>query len=238
VRSDPPHTTGDTSAQTGEQAVESDDADLRRAIDRVRHHGNRYGRSERARQAVLEAADDLLVERGFAGVTIEGIAARAGVAKQTIYRWWPSKTDVLMDAFIEDMAQHLTPPDHGDLGRDLCTHLSRLAEFLTRSDAGAVFVALVGQAQHDPQLATRLRDDYFSQQRARDRLPLLRAVERGQLPRDTDLELAIDQLLGPIYYRVLVTGQPVPREFTDALVHQFLTQHEVQLHRHGPSTTE
>jgi AcrR family transcriptional regulator len=204
------------------------------AGDGGRHHGNRYGRSERARQAVLEAADDLLVERGFAGVTIEGIAARAGVAKQTIYRWWPSKVDVLMDAFIDDMAQHLTPPDHGDLGADLRTHLSRLARFLTRSDAGAVFAALVGQAQHDPQLATRLRADYFTQQRARDRLPLTRAVERGQLAHDTDLELAIDQLLGPIYYRVLVTGQPVPREFTDALVNQFLTQHEVQL-PHGPA---
>ncbi|GAA4709317.1 TetR/AcrR family transcriptional regulator [Phytohabitans rumicis] len=190
------------------------------------HHGNRYGRSERARQAVLEAADDLLVERGFAGVTIEGIAARAGVAKQTIYRWWPSKVDILMDAFIDDMAQHLTPPDHGDLGLDLRTHLSKLADFLTRSDAGAVFRALVGQAQHDPDLAIRLRADYLGQQRERDRLPLSRAVERGELPPDTDLDLAIDQLVGPIHYRVLVTGEPVPRHVTDALVHHFLVQHQ------------
>lgn len=218
MRPDPRHATGDTAAQTAERAVESG-----------RHHGNRYGRSEQARQAVLEAADDLLVERGFAGVTIEGIAARAGVAKQTIYRWWSSKTDVLMDAFIDDMAQHLTPTDQGDLGKDLRTHLIRLADFLSRSDAGAVFAALVGQAQHDPQLATRLRTDYLNQQRARDRLPLLRAIERGQLPPDTDLDLAIDQLIGPIYYRVLVTGQPVPGEFTDALVNQFLARHDVQL---------
>jgi AcrR family transcriptional regulator len=191
------------------------------------HRGNRYGRSEQARQAVLEAADDLLVERGFAGVTIEGIAARAGVAKQTIYRWWPSKVDILLDAFIDDMAQHLTPPDHGDLGLDLRTYLSRLADFLTRSDAGAVFRALVGQAQHDPQLATRLRTDYLGRQRARDLLPLERAVERGQLPPDTDLELAVDQLLGPVYYRVLVTGQPVPQEFTDGLVGRFIAHHDL-----------
>lgn len=202
----------ETAAQTAGDAV----------VGRAAHRGNRYGRSERARQAVLEAADDLLVERGFAGVTIEGIAARAGVAKQTIYRWWSSKVDILLDTFIDDMAQQLTPPDHGDLGLDLRSHLSRVAEFLTRADAGAVFRALVGQAQHDPQLATRLRDEYLGQQRARDRLPLLRAVERGQLPPDTDLELAIDQLLGPIHYRVLVTGQPVPREFTDALADRFL----------------
>ena len=94
---------------------------------RAKHFGNRYGRSEDARQAVLEAADDLLVEIGFAAVTIEGIAARAGVGKQTIYRWWSSKTDVLLDTFLDDAVEHLTPQDTGDLGRDLRTHLRNLA---------------------------------------------------------------------------------------------------------------
>jgi AcrR family transcriptional regulator len=192
------------------------------------HRGNRYGRSVEARQAVLEAADDLLAERGLAGVTIEGIAARAGVAKQTIYRWWSSKVDVLMDAFIDDMAEHLTPADHGDLGRDLRAHLGRVADFLTRSDPGAVFRALAGQAQHDPELAARLRTDYLGQQRTRDRVPLLRAIERGQLPADLDVDLGVDQLLGPVYYLVLVTGAPVSREFTDHLVRQFLIQHGLE----------
>lgn len=189
------------------------------------HHGNRHGRSEQARQAVLEAADGLLVERGFAGVTMEGIAARAGVAKQTVYRWWPSKVDVLMDAFIDDMEQHLTPPDHGDLGRDLRAHLADLAEFLTTSDPGAVFRALAGQAQHDSAVAVRLRTDYLVQQRARDELPLRRAIERGELPAGIDLDLAVDQLVGPVYYRVLVTGGSVSRGFTDELVDRFLAQH-------------
>jgi AcrR family transcriptional regulator len=194
------------------------------AADRVVHRGNRHRRSEAARQAVLEAADDLLVERGFAGLTIEGIAARAGVAKQTIYRWWPSKAEILMDAFVDDAAEYLSPPDSGDLGQDLRTHLSRLADFLTQTDAGAVFRALAGQAQHDADVAARLRADHLSQQRDRDRLPLQRAVDRGQLPPQADIDLAVEQLVGPIYYRVLVTGQPVPGEFTDHLVDQFLTQ--------------
>jgi AcrR family transcriptional regulator len=176
---------------------------------------------------VLEAADDLLVERGYAGVTIEGIAARAGVAKQTVYRWWSSKVDVLLDAFIEDMAEDLPLPDHGDLGADLRGHLAGLAGFLTRSDAGAVFRALIGQAQHDPELAVRLRDDYLGRQRARDRVPLLRAVERGELSPDLDVDAAVDQLVGPIYYRVLVTGEPVPPGFTDELVRRFLHRSEV-----------
>jgi AcrR family transcriptional regulator len=192
------------------------------ASRRAKHSGNRYGRSEDARQAVLEAADDLLVEIGFAAVTIEGIAARAGVGKQTIYRWWSSKTDVLMDAFLDDAAEHLTPQDTGDLGRDLRTHLRNLAEFLTQSDAGAVFRALAGQAQHDAKMAERFRRDYLGQQREVDRLPLQRAVERGELAADTDIELAVDQLVGPIYYRVLVTGETVGSKFTDSLVTAFL----------------
>jgi AcrR family transcriptional regulator len=184
----------------------------------MEHRGNRHRRSEQARRSVLQAADDLLVERGFAQLTIEGIAARAGVAKQTIYRWWPSKTDVLLDAFLDDAAEDLTPPDTGDLASDLRLHLGALAEFLSRSDAGAVFRALTGQAQHDPALADRLRAELLNEQRARDRRPLERAVARGALPPDTDLDLLVDRLVGPVYYRVLVTGEPVSREFTDALV--------------------
>ncbi len=71
-----------------------------KATHHTEHRGNRYVRCEAARQAVLEAADDLLAEFGFAAVTIEGIAARARVGKQTVYRWWLSKTDVLMEAFL------------------------------------------------------------------------------------------------------------------------------------------
>jgi len=187
-----------------------------------RHHGNRHGRSEQARQAVLEAADDLLVEKGFAGVTIEGIAASAGVAKQTIYRWWSTKTDILLDAFLQDAAEALTPPDHGDIARDLRIHLHQVADFLTRSDAGAVFRALLGHAQHDPAFAAVFRARYLDEQRRRDQLPLERAVQRGQLPTDLDTATAVDQLVGPIYHRVLVTGAPVDQTFTDQLADDFL----------------
>ncbi|WP_033293233.1 TetR/AcrR family transcriptional regulator [Amycolatopsis jejuensis] len=192
------------------------------APDPRRHYGNRYGRSENARRAVLHAADDLLVEHGFAGLTMERIAAHAGVSKQTIYRWWPSKVDVLLDALGDDLAEELTPPDHGDLRKDLSAHLAAVAAFLTSADAGAVFRALLGQAQHDPALAERLRAEHVHGQHERDRLPLERAVARGELRSDIDLDCAVEQLVGPIYYRVLVTGGPVPPEFTDQVVDGFL----------------
>ena len=178
--------------------------------------------------AVLEAADDLLVERGFAGVTIEGIAARAGVAKQTICRWWPSKTDILFDALGADAAEYFTMADHGDLGADLRDQLSQLAAFLTKTDEGAVFRALAGQAQHDPAAAARFESEFVARQRERDRAAFLRARERGQLPEDTDIDLAIDQLVGPVYYRVLVTRQSVPPRFTDALVKSCLARTATQ----------
>jgi AcrR family transcriptional regulator len=188
------------------------------------HRGNRYGRSEEAREAVLQAADNLLSEVGFAALTIEGIAARAGVGKQTIYRWWASKTDVLLDAFLDDALEYLVPQDTGDLARDLRAHLRNLARFLTQTDAGTVFRALAGQAQHDDKLARRLRADYLARQRQIDAVPLLRAIERGVLKKNLDIELAIDQLVGPIYFRVLVTGDTVTQKFTDALVKGFMQQ--------------
>jgi AcrR family transcriptional regulator len=179
--------------------------------------------------AVLQAADGLLVELGFAGVTIEGIAGRAGVAKQTIYRWWDSKTDILFDALAVDAAEYFTIPDHGDLGSDLRDQLAQLATFLTSTDAGAVCRAIAGQAQHDPAVAARFTAEFAAPQRERERVPFLRARRRGELGPAADIDLAIDQLAGPVYYRVLVTGQPVPRQFTDALVDRYLAQAGLRL---------
>jgi AcrR family transcriptional regulator len=182
------------------------------------HRGNRHGRSEAAREAVLQAADDLVAEIGYAKVTIEGIAARAGVAKQTIYRWWRSKTDILVDAFTADSAQELTLPYTGAFRTDLRAHLDELVRFLEVSDSGAVFRALAGQAQHDPELATRLRAEVLPRLRARDRVPFDRAASRGELPADADVDLLVDQVVGPIHFRVLVTGEPVTPALLDALV--------------------
>ncbi|MUM17886.1 TetR/AcrR family transcriptional regulator [Mycobacterium sp. CBMA271] len=187
-----------------------------------RHTGNRHGRSELARDAVLRAVDDLLVAKGYAGVTMEGIAKAAGVAKQTVYRWWGSKTDVLMDAFLEDAASKLEPADTGALESDLRHHLNATTRFLLADDAGAVFRALIGQSQHDPQLADSFRARYLREQQARDQIPISRAVERGELPDGVDAARLAEQLVGPLYYRVIVTGETVDDTFLDGLVEDFL----------------
>ena len=155
-------------------------------------------------------------------MTIEGIAARAGVAKQTIYRWWAAKTDILFDALAADAAEYFIVPDHGDLGRDLRDQ-SRPARHVPEQDRrGRGVPALAGQAQHDPAVATRFEAEFV----ARAARPRPRAVPAGPRPGElneaADIDLAIDQLAGPVYYRVLVTRQSVGPEFTGALVERYL----------------
>ena len=188
-------------------------ADGPRAKGRAPHR-----RSDRARVAVLHAADDLLVERGYAGVTIEGIAARAGVAKQTIYRWWPSKFEILMDTFLEDAAGALEIPDTGTVDGDLRQHLRQLAGFLSAEPAGRVMLALIGEAQHEADVASTFQQRFLDERRALDRTILERGVARGDLRSDTDLDLVIDMIYGPVYHRVLLTGLPVDDRFIDGLV--------------------
>ncbi|WP_084598592.1 TetR-like C-terminal domain-containing protein [Actinoplanes subtropicus] len=121
-------------------------------------------------------------------------------------------------ADVTDAAEELAPPDTGDLTRDLVAHLGAIGRFLTASDAGTVFRALAAEGQHDPRLAARLREEHLTHQRMRDRLPLERAVRRGDLSTGTDLDLLVDRLVGPLYYRALVTGEEIGEAFVTGLV--------------------
>ena len=176
-----------------------------------------HRRDESARIAVLHAADDLLVERGFAGVTIEGIAARARVAKQTIYRWWPSKVEVLLDTLIDDASRRLAVEDAGGAVDSTSRYLHRLARFLTKEPAGKVLLALLGEAQHDADMARIFHERYLDPQRQAERAMLKRGVTSGELSAALDVDAALDALCGPIFYRAL-TGARIPRAFIDGLI--------------------
>ncbi|MEV6873116.1 TetR/AcrR family transcriptional regulator [Amycolatopsis sp. NPDC051128] len=178
------------------------------------HAGPR--RNVSARQAVLDAADDLLVERGFAGVTIEGIASRAGVAKQTIYRWWKSKVEILLDNLEEDGQAALAWEDGGgEPLAELTGQLVRLQEFLRNEAAGAVMHSLIGQALHDADTAQRFREGFLFAQRQRDLAGLRAVLERLDCAPTREAELAdlLDRLLGPLYYRSVVLGISSSPEF-------------------------
>jgi len=183
-----------------------------------------HRRDESARIAVLHAADDLLVERGFAGVTIEGIAARARVAKQTIYRWWPSKVEVLLDTLIDDASRRLAVEDAGGAVDSTSRYLHRLARFLTKEPAGKVLLALLGEAQHDADMARIFHERYLDPQRQAERAMLKRGVTSGELSAALDVDAALDALCGPIFYRAL-TGARIPRAFIDGLIADTLKPH-------------
>jgi AcrR family transcriptional regulator len=183
-----------------------------------------HRRDEHARLAVLHAADDLLVERGFGGVTIEGIAARAGVAKQTIYRWWTSKADILLDTLVEDAGRQLIIPDRGSAVENTRRYLQSLARFVTRDPAGRVLLALIGEAQHDPEMARTFHQRYLDPQRRREREMLEQGVRSGELSDGLDVDATLDALCGPILYRAL-TGARIPRQFVDGLIDTALDRH-------------
>ena len=121
-------------------------------------------RSERARLAVLDAAADLLFEAGLPAATIEAIAARAGVSKVTIYKWWTTRGAVLIDAYFHRHKETIEFEDSGDIARDLATQI-RATIIAFRGSAGAVMAELIGQAQSDPVLAETLRERWVAPRR-------------------------------------------------------------------------
>ncbi|HWK25598.1 MAG TPA: TetR/AcrR family transcriptional regulator [Solirubrobacter sp.] len=183
-----------------------------------------HRRNEDARLAVLHAADDLLVERGFGGVTIEGIAARAGVAKQTIYRWWPSKVDILLDTLIEDAERQIPVTHGGSTLKATQAYLRALAKFLSKEPAGRVLLSLVGEAQHDEAMATVFRERYLAPRRAQERAMLQAGIDAGELDTALDVDATLDALIGPIVYRALI-GAKIPRTFVDTLIATNLEPH-------------
>ena len=122
-------------------------------------------RSETSRLAILDAALALCRDQGYAKVTIEAIAARAGVGKQTIYRWWPSKGAVVLDAF-ERVAAEIPVPDTGDVLADMRTFLTNVVTLFTDDNFGPHLGALIGEAQHDPAVRTALLEQYLKPRRA------------------------------------------------------------------------
>jgi AcrR family transcriptional regulator len=173
-------------------------------------------RSERAHRAILQAANELLESEGFAAVSVEAIAERAGVSKATIYRRWPNRAAVVMDGFLSTVSSEVPFPHTGHAREDIRIHMRRLAEAFS-GKIGRTVAALIAEGQADPELAGALRSRWLSVRRAEAREILELGIERGELREDIDLEVAVDVLYGPIYYRMLVGHAPLDNGFTDAL---------------------
>ncbi|MFW5418163.1 TetR/AcrR family transcriptional regulator [Nocardiopsis sp. CNT-189] len=162
-------------------------------------------RSEKSRRAILDASLDLCAEQGYGPVTVEAIAARAGVSKKTIYRWWPSKGAVVLEALDEAAAPAADFPDTGDLRADLQTQMEGLLrDLLGDPRFSRALIGLIADTHHDADLAHGLKETLF-QPRTDDGLArLAKAREAGQISPDADADLALELLYGPIYYRLLL----------------------------------
>jgi AcrR family transcriptional regulator len=174
-------------------------------------------RSEKASQAILKAAADLLLENGLAAVSMDAVAARAGVSKATIYRWWPTKETLALDALYHEWA---VPParDTGSLRGDLLRLLRPWVRLAGRRPYGRAIAALVTEAQTDPEFAREYRARFLEPRRDLARALLHRAIERGEIPADTKIEVALDLLYGPLYHRLLHGHAPLNDRFVRDVV--------------------
>jgi AcrR family transcriptional regulator len=162
-------------------------------------------RSEQTRLAILTAAYELTVEVGYAELTIEGIAARAGSGKQTVYRWWPTKADTLLEALALKADLEVSTADQGSFRKELRAFMKDSARLMAFPGVVSVLRSLMGEAQRDPDFRRRFQDGFLAKRRAVVETLVERASARGDKPAYLTTALAADVIFGLIWYRVLAT---------------------------------
>jgi AcrR family transcriptional regulator len=187
------------------------------AVDRVRRGRGRRPAAE-VRREVLAAAGALLFDSGLGAVTFDKVAASGAASKMTLYKWWPSPGSLALEAYFAAVEETLAFPDTNDVERDLAAQLHAFVRLLTEERAGQVMAELIGAAQSDPALATALTSHYTLPRRRLAVERLSRAQDRGQIHRDVDPEVVVDQLWGACYHRLLLPAEPLGPDFVDALV--------------------
>ena len=160
-------------------------------------------RSVESRRAIIQSAMHILQNDGYAALNIEAIAARAGVSKQTIYRWWSSAAFIVLEALLSDMpSQEGLVPDTGSLKGDLLELVRPTVRALSQR-RGPVYKALIAEAQADPRFSEAFRTQLMAAHREIVRAVIARAQLRGETPFEVDADLAADLVYGPILYRLL-----------------------------------
>jgi len=178
-------------------------------------------RSAIADQAIREAAVDLFAERGFEGFSVEDVADRAGVSKATVYRRYPSKVDLVVEAGSCLATDEIRFPDTGTLRDDVRGLARSLVNAFENTRAGKVMPVMTFERRRYPELDAGYRR-FLADRKARTRAVLRRAVQRGELPDDTDIGVMSSMLVGPIFHRLMITQEPLNDAFVDALVDALL----------------
>lgn len=174
-------------------------------------------------EAILEATREILAKEGVQGLTIEGVAARSGVAKTTIYRRWRSKHELALAVLIAMVEQQVqSSHDLGDTRAELIAFVNRAIKILNSTLMGRVMQGLVSDFAADPELAKAFRQRVVTRRVEELTRILERAIDRGSIRRDADIEIANELLFGPVYYRLFLSGKPLNKNFAERAVDAFL----------------
>jgi AcrR family transcriptional regulator len=165
--------------------------------------------------AIMQATLALAKEGGYASLSIEAVAARAGVGKHTIYRRWPSKGLLFLDSLLSENAPVLDFPDTGDVLADLRQQAYAAVDLLASPPWGPLYQALIGEAQHDPAVADGLSERFIRPQTERTVARVRAARDQGQVSSDLDLDIVMAILSGPLYFRLLITQEPMTHDYVD-----------------------
>jgi AcrR family transcriptional regulator len=180
------------------------------------------GRRERSEKAILAATRELIAERGVGGLTIEGVAARSGVAKTTIYRRWRDRDELALAILIDLTAAVNAPPDLGDTRMELLTFVKTATRIIK---VDRIVQGLVSEIATKPHLARAYREQIVDLRLAEVKSVIDRGIARGDLPPDTDRRVAHELLVGPLFYRLLFTGAPLNKahatQVVDAVMRAF-----------------
>jgi AcrR family transcriptional regulator len=190
-------------------------------------------RSKARKQAILHAAFELLGERGLSATSMNAVAERAGVSKATIYRWWDSKELLALDAlYAEWDAASPAPRQTGTLRGEMLALVRPWVRLVAARPSARILTALLAEAQNDPEFADAYRAHFVEPRRDQARAMFTRAIARGEIPADTDIEVAIDHLWGPFYHRLFHGHAPLNDHFTRQSVETVLTG--ILPHDHKP----
>ncbi len=174
-------------------------------------------RSEERRDAVLAAAMELMQEDDLRRASVDRISARSGVSKATIYKWWPNRTAVAIDAFLHQMMTDAPVPDTGSAAEDFRLTLRGMMRFYT-SPYGAIYAKLIGESQFDPTERERIRTHQVNIRRAAVTKIWHRGIARGELDPNVDPEVALDLIFGPAVYRMVTGHGGLTEDDADAIV--------------------
>ena len=172
----------------------------------------------RTEQAILEATRQLLAESGVHKLTVEGVAARAGVAKTTIYRRWRSRDELALAVLIDMVEQVVATPDLDDTRAELVAFVNGAVRILGSTLMGRVMQGIVSELAANPALAQAFRERVVAVRIAEVHRLVERGIARGDIRPDADVELAHELLFGPVYYRLLLSGAPLDDELAERVV--------------------